>query len=397
MLFKKTTPKSDGPVPTFKEYSTDSDNLFSSEYFCCVDDFEKYALKKLPKDLCEYYAGGSTYENTLRENKEAFRRLRILPRVMVNVSKRDTTISILGHKVRTPIGVSPFAIQQGAHPDGELANARAAGAAGTVFILSTLTTYSLEDVAAAAPDTIKWFQLYVYKDRDLTRALVQRAEKAGFKALVLTVDANVFGIRYADKRNNFNLPKHLKFGNFADFDKSQTEKHGDRDDSGLRQYVSKMFDNSISWEDVAWLKRVTKLPIVLKGILTPEDAKLAIKVGASAIMVSNHGGRQLDTSPASIEALPEIAKAVGDKIEIYMDGGVRTGTDVFKALALGAKMAFVARPALWGLTHSGQAGVTKVLDILTDEFSNTLGLAGCNSVSDIKKAMVVHQSYFHKL
>ncbi|XP_075231832.1 uncharacterized protein LOC142330463 isoform X2 [Lycorma delicatula] len=321
--------------------------------------------------------------------------LRIRPRIMIDISNRDCSATVLGYKIKYPIGVSPTAMQKMAHPEGECANARAVGAFGSIFTLSTLSTSSIEEVAKAAPNTNKWFQLYIYKDRDVTREMVLRAEKAGFKALVLTVDASVFGTRYADVRNKFHLPAHLRLANFEGL-KSNKINHAEQN-SGLTEYVNKLFDSSLSWKDIKWLKDITKLPLVLKGILTPEDAIIAADLGVAAILVSNHGARQLDTVPASIEALPEIATAVGNRCEIYLDGGIRYGTDVFKALALGAKMVFVGRPAVWGLTHSGEEGVTNVLNILGREFDETLALTGCKSVSDIKKSMVVHESTYSKL
>ncbi|RZF48782.1 hypothetical protein LSTR_LSTR008131 [Laodelphax striatellus] len=362
---------------------------------CCIDDFEEHAKKVLPKNALDYYRSGACSQLTLRLNIEAFQRLRILPRVMRDVSRRSTGTTVLGHPVSFPVGVSPTAMQRMAHAQGELANARAAGAAGTIYVLSTLATSSLEEVATAAPDTIRWFQLYIYKDRKLTAELVKRAEKTGWKALVLTVDAPVFGVRYADARNKFKLPSHLRLANFEGLlaDKITTAKEM----SGLNEYVNDLFDDTINWKDVSWLKSITKLPLVLKGVLTPEDAVIAADLGIEAIVVSNHGARQLDTCPASIEALPAIAKAVAGRMEIYLDGGIRQGTDILKALALGASMVFVGRPALWGLAHSGEQGVRRVLDILRNEFDTALALTGCASVGDIKHEMVVHESLFHKL
>ncbi|KAI5732619.1 hypothetical protein M8J76_008060 [Diaphorina citri] len=311
--------------------------------FVCVDDFEQFALKVLPVNAKDYYKSGACAQETLRNNKEAFRRLRIRP------------------------------------PVGEV---------GGIYILSTISTTSIEELAEKTPQTTKWFQF------EITKSLVQRAEKAGYKALVLTVDTNVFGTRYADIRNKFNMPSHLKLANFSG---KLSQLSNTSDSSSLLAYITSQLDETINWSDVTWLKTITKLPIVLKGILTAEDAKIGVEMGASAIMVSNHGGRQLDYVPASIEALPEIAKAVGHKVDVYLDGGVRYGTDVFKALALGAKMVFVGRPALWGLAHSGKSGVRKVLDILINEFDQALALSGCTSVGEIQREMVVHETYYSKL
>uniref|UniRef100_R4G4U1 (S)-2-hydroxy-acid oxidase n=1 Tax=Rhodnius prolixus TaxID=13249 RepID=R4G4U1_RHOPR len=363
------------------------------DQLCCLCDFEKLALTRLPKPVADYYGAGACGEHTLKLNNSAFQKLRIRPRVLRDISVRDTSCEILGSKIKIPIGVSPSAMQKMAHPEGECANARAVGEKGSIFILSTLSTTSLEEVAECAPDTIKWFQLYIYYYRDATKALIKRAENAGYKALVVTVDTNVLGLRYADTKNKFSLPPHLTLANFSGKESSCNEGSG----SALTSYTDELFDSSINWEDIKWLRSITDLPIVLKGIQTAEDAIIAAEIGVQAIMVSNHGARQLDTAPASIEALPEIARAVGNRCEVYLDGGLRYGTDVFKALALGAKMVFIGRPALWGLACDGQRGVKKVLDILHHEFSITLGLAGCNSLDEISKNMVVHESYYSKL
>nr|XP_031825621.1 peroxisomal (S)-2-hydroxy-acid oxidase GLO5 [Nomia melanderi] len=294
-----------------------------------------------------------------------------------------------------PLGVAPSAMQRMAHPDGECANVKAAEAAGTIYVLSTLSTSSIEEVAEAAPKGIKWFQLYIYKDRDVTMNLVRRAERAGFKALVLTVDAPLFGDRRADVKNKFTLPGHLRLGNFEG-ELSNKVNSADKE-SGLNEYVKSLFDASLSWDDVKWLKSITSLPIVLKGILTPQDALLAVESGVKAIVVSNHGARQIDGIPAPIEALPEIVKVVNGKLEVYMDGGVRQGIDVFKALALGAKMVFVGRPMLWGLFHAGEKGARDVLELFRKEIDLVFALSGCRTVNDVTRDMVKHESYFSHL
>ncbi|KAI4498468.1 hypothetical protein M0802_006403 [Mischocyttarus mexicanus] len=270
-----------------------------------------------------------------------------------------------------------------------------AEAAGTIFILSTMSTSSIEEVAEAAPKCIKWFQLYVYIDRNVTLNLVKRAEKAGFKALVLTVDAPIFGNRRADLRNRFALPKHLRLANFEGTlsNKITSSETG----SGLNEYVTELFDPSLSWKDVAWLKNNTKLPIILKGILTAEDAILGVTHGASAIIVSNHGARQIDSVPATIEVLPEIVDAVKNKIEVYMDGGIIQGIDVFKALALGANMVFMGRPLLWGLSYAGEDGALDILNMMRTEIDHTFALTGCMTVKDVTKDMIVHKSRYSSL
>uniref|UniRef100_A0A1B6E4M7 (S)-2-hydroxy-acid oxidase n=1 Tax=Clastoptera arizonana TaxID=38151 RepID=A0A1B6E4M7_9HEMI len=368
----------------------------TSQNLSCVEDYEAYALSILPKNAADYYKSGAEHEVTLKNNKLAFRQLRIRPRVLIDVSNRSSDCSVLEHRVSFPVGISPTAMQRMAHSEGECATARAAGAIGTIFIQSTLSTSSIEEVAEAAPNTVKWFQLYIYCDRLVTMELVKRAEIAGFKAIVLTVDAPFFGTRYADKKNKFTLPSHLRLANFQGEKANKVNEKLD-DASSLNKYVTSLLDQKLTWKDVKWLKSITQLPIIVKGILTAEDALIALDLKVAGIFVSNHGGRQLDTCPASIQALPEIVKVVAGRCEVYLDGGVRNGTDIFKAIALGAKMVFVGRPALWGLAHSGEEGVKNVLNILKEEFNSCLGLAGCSSVDDIKKEMVVHEHIFCNL
>ncbi|ETV86223.1 hypothetical protein, variant [Aphanomyces astaci] len=313
-----------------------------------VDEFEAHAKAYLPKATLDYYVSGADDMITLKENRVAFQRLKLMPRVLRDVRHIDTSTTVLGQRIKTPVCIAPSAMQRMAHPDGELASTRAASAAGACYILSTISTTSLEDVAAAnGPDGLRWFQLYIFKDRDLTRSLVERAERAGFKALVLTVDTPILGNRQADLRNGFKLPSHLHLGNFAG------GRHATGiNEAGLSAYATELFDTNLTWQDVAWLKSISSLPVVVKGVLTPEDAVLACDVGCAGILVSNHGARQLDTVPATIEALPAIVAAVQGRAEIYLDGGVRRGTDVFKALAMGARCVFLGRPVLWGLAHS---------------------------------------------
>lgn len=363
------------------------------ERMVCLNDFEAHARKILPLNALGYYQSGACGEETLRLNVNSFKKLRIRPRVLVNVSKRSVKCEVFGEEISCPIGVAPSAMQKLAHSEGENANVKAVEKFGTIYILSTLSTTSLEEVARSAPNVTKWFQLYVYKDRDLTRSLVQRAERAGFKALVVTVDTAVFGIRYKDARNNFTLPPHLNLANFTGLE----SKMGTSEGSSLFSYVNSLFDDSLSWSDIEWLQSITQLPVVVKGVLTAEDAIIAADIGVKGILVSNHGGRQLDTSPSSIEALPEISKAVGHRVEVFLDGGVRHGTDVLKAIALGAKMVFIGRPALWGLACGGEDGVSCVLNILKEEFEKALALAGCTKIEDVKPEMVVHESYYSRL
>ncbi|XP_061396854.1 uncharacterized protein LOC133332468 [Musca vetustissima] len=365
--------------------------------FVCVTDFEEEAHKIIDKKALDYYRSGAGEQFSLNLNREAFRRLRIRPRCLRDVSKLDTSCTVLGHQLKWPVGIAPTAMQKMAHNDGEGGNAKAAGEMGTIFIQSTLSTMSIEEVAQTAPDTIKWFQLYVYKDRSLTEQILRRVEKANFKAVVLTIDAPIFGQRWADVRNNFSLPSHLRLANFDTRSSQSDGVHSEEGTSGINEYVASQFDATLTWKDVEWLVKSTYLPVIVKGVLTAEDAILAREFGCAGVIVSNHGARQLDYVPASIEALPEVVKAVGDDIAVMLDGGVRHGNDVFKALALGAKMVFVGRPAVWGLGCGGSAGVKEMLKVLKRDFEITMALAGCQKLKDIQKNMVVHESQYAKL
>jgi 4-hydroxymandelate oxidase len=353
-------------------------------------ELEAIAREKLSGESYDYYASGAQDEVTLRENRAAYDRLSLAYRVLVDVSRRELTTSVLGQPVALPILVAPTAFQRLATPEGELATVRAAGAAGTVMILSTLSNTSIEEVVAAASGPV-WFQLYVYRDRQATEGLVRRAEAAGCKALVLTVDAPVIGRRERDVRNRFHLPPGLSVANLLPV--GYGDLPPDAADSGLAAYVSSLIDPSLSWKDVAWLRSITTLPIVIKGIVRPDDALRAAEAGAAAVVVSNHGGRQLDTAPATIEVLPEVADALaGLPVEVLVDGGVRRGTDVVKALALGARAVLVGRPILWGLAVGGEAGATAALGLLRAELDLAMALAGAPTVADITRDLVRNSS-----
>ncbi|RWS14488.1 hypothetical protein B4U79_14421 [Dinothrombium tinctorium] len=342
-----------------------------------------------------YYNSGANHEETLRENVIAYSKLKICPRFLrKSVVNRIMETTLLGYRVSMPICVSPTAMQRMAHPDGEIATVKACERSNTIMILSTISTSSIEEVASAAPEAIKWFQLYIYKDRNITKNLIRRAEKSGFKAIVLTVDAPFFGTRFADVYNNFSLPPNLRMANFTKGNRESDAMSQSNEGSSLTKYVSSLFDASLTWEDVKWLKMFTKLPVVVKGVLTPEDALMAIDVGASAVIVSNHGARQLDSVPATITVLPEIVAAVKNKCEVYLDGGIRCGTDIFKAIALGARAVFIGRPVLWGLCYNGEEGVKQILDILKNEFDIAMGLSGCSRLEDIEPKLVRHENTF---
>jgi 4-hydroxymandelate oxidase len=347
-----------------------------------LSDYEEFARERLPRMVYDYYAGGAGDEVSLRENELAWARVRLRPRVLVDVSACDLRTTVLGQPVSMPLLTAPCGANVLAHPEGELAVARAAAAAGVIQVLSTLSGHSLEDVAAAA-DGPRWFQLYCYRDRGITRELVARAEAAGFLAVCVTVDVPVLGHRERDARNRFRLPPHLRFANI----RQQIEE--DADGSALLQYVSDQFDASLTWESLDWLRGITRLPIVVKGILAAEDARLAVGHGVAGICVSNHGGRQLDGVLATCDALPEVVDVVGGEAEIYVDGGIRRGVDVLKALALGARAVLIGRPYLWALAVDGEAGVRRVLHLFHSELERSLALAGCPGISDIRPALIV--------
>ena len=348
-------------------------------------EYEAIAQARLTKMAYDYYASGAHDEITLRENHAAYDRIPLRYRVLRDISRRTTATTVLGHALSMPVIVAPTAFHKLAHPDGEVATVRAAGQAGTLMILSTLSTTAIEDVLAAATGPV-WFQLYVYKDRGATKALVQRAQAAGCSALVLTVDAQIWGRRERDVRNRFQLPAGLSVKNLMPSGKEEFPQ--DAQGSGLAAYVASLFDQTLAWKDVEWLCSLTDLPVLLKGVVHPDDARQAADFGAAGVIVSNHGGRQLDTAPATIDALPAIVEAVDGRVEVLIDGGIRRGTDVVKALAYGAKAVAVGRPVLWGLAADGQRGVERVLDILRFEVDLAMGLCGCATVGEIGRDLI---------
>ncbi|HTR54626.1 MAG TPA: alpha-hydroxy acid oxidase [Kofleriaceae bacterium] len=346
---------------------------------------EAEAEARLPKLAWDYYAAGADDERCVRRNVDAFAAIALHYRVLVDVARRELATTVLGQRVALPIVVAPTAFHRLAHPDGELASVRGAGDAGTIFVLSTLSTTAVEDVVAAASGPV-WFQLYVYKDRGATEALVRRVEAAGCRALVLTVDAPVLGRRERDVRNGFALPPGMEIANLhAAAYQKLPPKPGD---SGLAAYVSDLLDPSLTWDAIGWLRALTKLPVLVKGIVRADDAARAVAAGASGVVVSNHGGRQLDASPATIDVLAGIADAVAGRAEILMDGGVRRGSDVVKALALGARAVLVGRPILWGLAAAGRDGVAGALAVLRRELDIAMALCGCPTVAAITRDLV---------
>ncbi|NXI10645.1 HAOX2 oxidase, partial [Irena cyanogastra] len=339
----------------------------------CLSDFEAYAKKYLPKIAWDYFAAGADDCTTRDENILAYKRIRFRPRMLQDVSVMDIRTKILGSEISFPVGIAPTGFHQLAWPDGEKSTARAARAMNTCYIASTYSTCTLEEISTAAPGGLRWFQLYIHRNRAASQQLVQRAEALGFQGLVLTVDLPYTGKRRDDVRNGFRLPPHMKVKTL---------------ERAFEVCKMSLLDPSVTWNDIYWLRSLTRLPIIIKGILTREDAELAVKHGVQGIIVSNHGGRQLDEGPATIDALVEVVEAVQDRVEVYVDGGIRKGSDVLKALALGAKCVFIGRPALWGLAYKGEEGLQEVLRILQDEFRLSMALAGCTSISEIGQHLV---------
>ena len=332
-----------------------------------VFEYEALAQAKMNPAFWDFYQGGSDDEVTLRANRTAFERIRLRPRVLVDVSAGALNMrtTVLDTPVSMPILVAPTALHSMAHPEGECATAQGAGMANTLMIASTTATRSIEEIAQAASGPL-WFQLYVYPSFQVAEKLVRRAEAAGYRAIVLTVDLPYLGNREKDRRNNVTIPPEPFYeANFVD-----VEEKG-------QPWVP------LTWESLSWLRSITSLPILVKGILTAEDAVLAVEHGVTGIIVSNHGGRQLDTALASIDALPEIVEAVTGRCEVYIDGGIRRGTDILKALALGARAVLVGRPILWGLAANGAQGVFQVLEILRKELELSMALAGRPTLDSI--------------
>jgi len=349
-----------------------------------VADVEAIARRRLPRGVYDYYAGGAEDEGTLARNREGFGKWVLLPHVLADVDRVDLTTTALGAPVSMPLHVAPTAYHRLATPEGEVATARAVGAAGGLMIVSSLATRTLEDVAAAASGPL-WFQLYVYRDRGLSLEVLQRAEASGYRALVLTVDTPRLGRRERDFRNGFALPPDVTIANFAQAGPSYARWDSN---GSMFSYANSQLDASLTWESVTWLREKTQLPIVLKGIARADDAVRAVERGAAGIVVSNHGGRQLDGEEATILALPDVVAAVGDRAEIYVDGGFRRGTDILKALALGARGVLVGRPILWGLAAGGEQGAGRVLEMLRDELALSMALAGCPSLAAIDRSLV---------
>ncbi len=351
-----------------------------------LEEFETAARSGLRADVWDYLQGGSGTESTLAANLTAFQRIIVRPRVLVDISARDLGTTLLGAPLDFPVAIAPMAFQRLAHPDGEVAAAAAAREVGSLFIASTMASRSFEEIAAAAGGTW-WLQVYWLRQREVLGRMLRRAADAGCKALMLTVDTPRLGRRLRDIRNGFTLPPGIRAVNVESSVMAAAHERDPRA-SALQRHVASEFDPTITWADLAWLRAQTTLPVMLKGIVTAEDTVLAVDHGVDAIVVSNHGGRQLDGAIASMDALPEVVAAAAGRIPVLVDGGVRNGTDVFKALALGAHAVLVGRPVLWGLAHAGAAGAGAVLTLLREELSEVMALAGRPRIADIDATAV---------
>ncbi|KAJ0885208.1 putative (S)-2-hydroxy-acid oxidase [Helianthus annuus] len=343
-----------------------------------VKEYQELAKQALPKMYYDFFAGGSEDQHTLKQNVEAFQRITLRPRILVDVSKIDMSTTILGYKTSAPIMIAPTSLHKLAHPQGEILTAKAAAACNVIMGLSFSSTCTIEEVASSC-NAVRFFQLYVYKRRDISALMVKRAEANGFKAILLTVDTPKMGHREADIKNKMIAPQ------LKNFEGLMSTRVDNSEGSNLEAFTSSSLDPSLSWKDIAWLKSITQLPILIKGVLTREDVIKAMEIGVEGIIVSNHGGRQLDYVPAAIDALEEVVLAVQGRIPVLFDGGIRRGTDVFKALALGAQAVMVGRPIVFGLAAKGEYGVKRVIEMLKDELELTMALSGCPTLNDITR------------
>ncbi len=345
-----------------------------------LSDFEPLARERIPRVAFEYISGGAADEITLRWNHESFDRIRLRPQILVDVSKLDTRLTLFGQELPFPILLAPTAYHRLVHPEGELATVKGAGAAGATLIASMLATITIEEMAKAATQPL-WFQTYILKDRGFTRDLVQRAESAGCKALCVTVDSPVVGVRNRDQRAKFALPPEMERANLKGLMRPGGNLRPPEGD-----IYTPILDASLTWKEIDWLRSFARVPVLLKGVLNPNDADQAVKAGASGIIVSNHGARNLDTVPATIDVLPEVVEKVAGRIPILMDSGVRRGTDVLKALAPGATAVLIGRPYLYGLGVAGPEGVRRIVNILQTEFRIALALSGCAALRSINRS-----------
>ena len=346
-----------------------------------IYEFQKLAEERLPKAEADFIAGGATDEITLGRTRAAFDSIMLRPRMLVDIAKRDLSTTVLGQQIEFPVMLDPAGGHGRAHPDGELATARAAGAMGTQMFLSSTSTYTLEDIANAATGPI-WFQQYLFKDRGLTVSMAERAREAGYSALCLTLDSTIPAKRERNIRNRY---KSHHTANYEDLELTEYEWGMSAD---APRGTNELINRAATWSELDWLAANTPLPLIVKGIMTAEDAALCPEHGVKAMVVSNHGARQLDTTFASIEVLPEVVDAVEDRAEVYLDGGIRRGTDVLKALALGARSVLIGRPLFWGLAVDGEAGLRTVLGYLRDELDMAMGMCGRPTIDSIDKSLL---------
>ncbi len=376
---------------------------------CCIEDLRRLAKKRVPRMFYDYVDGGSWTESTYRANEEAFRRLEFRQRVAVDISRRSTATSMAGQAVRMPVAIAPTGLTGMQHADGEILAARAARDFGIPFTLSTMSICPIEAVAEATGRHPFWFQLYVLRDRGFVEALIERARAANCSALVVTMDLQVFGQRHKDKRNGLSTPprptlrnlldlackprwclgmlgtRHRQFGNIVG------HAEGVDDIGDLVKWTSEQFDPALSWRDVEWIKYRWGGTLIVKGILDPEDARLAVAAGADAVVVSNHGGRQLDGAPASLCALPAVLDAVGDRVEVHLDGGIRSGQDVLKAVALGARGTYIGRAMMYGLGAGGQQGVAAALELIRNELDLSMAFCGRTDIGQVDDGILLRR------
>lgn len=350
-----------------------------------VPEFEPLARERLPADVWDYLSGGSGTEWTLAANRAAFAKLALRPRVLVDVSECELSTNLLGAELATPVGIAPIAYHQMAHPEGEVATARAAAAVGALYVVSIFASRTLEDIASTG--AALWLQMYWFRKREVMLTLLERAEAAGYRAIVLTLDTPRVGRRLRDLRQGFAVPPGITAVNVDSAVMVGTHQRR-TGISAIEQHSRDQFDPRVTWNDLVWLRQQTRLPLVVKGILTAEDARRAVAHGVAGIVVSNHGGRQLDGAVASLDALPEVVAAVAGECPVLVDGGVRSGVDVLKALALGASGVLVGRPALWGLAYAGADGARMVLDLLTTELEDAMVLSGRPRLSDLDRSLL---------
>jgi L-lactate dehydrogenase (cytochrome) len=370
------------------------------KHITCIEDLRELHKRRVPKAFFDYADRGSYAEETLRANRDDLQQIKFRQRVLVDVSKRDLSTKILGEPAAMPLILAPVGLLGMQHGDGEILACRAAQAAGIPFTQSTMSICSIEDIASSV-DKPFWFQLYVMKDRGFIKSLIERAIAAKCSALVLTVDLQVIGQRHQDIKNGMTVPPEWSLSKLIDFASKPAWVSGilrgkrrtfgnlvghlkvDQDITSLSTWINSQFDTTLNWKDIDWIRSIWPGKLVLKGILDVEDAEIAAKTGAQGIVVSNHGGRQLDGAPSSIEALPEIVDAVGSQMEILFDGGVRSGQDVMRALALGAKSCMIGRAYAYGLGAAGQEGVAKAIELIGKELLTTMGLCGVNTIAEI--------------